>query len=145
MTSRGGTLATLNGMKQYFIINVLREFFGDKVLVLINEGSTHNFVNEKLAIAKRMRIKPFSRFDVMAGNGNITPCKKYIPKMKVILKYYTIDDDFFIFPLGDSHVVLGVQWLVFLGDYTTNHSTSQFKFKSGDHEITLQEIKEGNN
>lgn len=119
---------------------------GEKVLVLIDGGATHNFVNEKLATAKKMKIEPFSGSDVIVENGNITPCKN-VPKMKVSLKDYTIEDDFFIFPLGDSpHVVLGVQWLVSLGDYTTDHATLLFKFKSGGHcEIILQGIKEDKN
>lgn len=86
-----------------------------------------------------MNIEPFLGFDVIVVNGNITPYKKYVPKMKVILKDYTIEDYLFIFPLEDSsHVVLWVQWLVSFVVYTTNHSTLKFKFKSGGREITLQ-------
>lgn len=108
------------------------EVLGEKILILIDGDATHNFVNEMLFITNKMKIKPFSYSNMVVRYGNITPCKKYVPKMKVSLKDYTIKDDFFIFPLGDSpQVFLGVQWLVSLGDYTTNHG----------HDIILQGIK----
>lgn len=66
----------------------------------------HNFVNEKLVITKKMNIKIFLDFNMIVGGGNTTPCKKYVPKMKVNLKYFTIEDNFFIFPLGDSSQVV---------------------------------------
>lgn len=92
-----------------------------QVLVLIDEGDNHNFINERLSIIKNMKMEPFLDFDMIIKNGNIMPCKKYVPEMKVSLKYYTIKDDFFIFPLGDSpHVILRVQCLILFGDYTTN-------------------------
>jgi len=100
MNSKGAILATLSGMNQYFTIKFPREVLGEKILVLIYGGVIHNFVNEKLAIAKKMKIEPFSSFYVLVGNGNITTCKKYMPKMKISLKEYTIECDFFIFPLG---------------------------------------------
>ena len=139
MISSGGTLATLSGMYQYFTIKVLGEFIGGKILVLIDGGTTHNFVNEKLVITKKINTKPFLSFNLVVEYGNITPCKKYVPKMGVIsFKHHTIMDDLFIFPLGDSpQVILGVKWLVSLGDYTTNHSTLQFNFKSGGCYIIL--------
>jgi len=110
VTSRVGTLATLICINNFFIIKVLREVLREKGIVLIYGGYTHKFVNEKLTTTKKMRTKSFSSFDVTVGNGNITPCKKYMPNIKFIFKYYTIEDKFFIFPLAySSHVFLWVK------------------------------------
>ena len=61
MTSRGGTLSTLSCMNQYFTIKVPREVLGRNVIFSI-DGGTHNFVNEKLVAANKMKIGPFFKF-----------------------------------------------------------------------------------
>lgn len=59
--------------------------------------------------------------------------------MKVSWKYYTIEDDFFIFPLGDlPYFVLGVQWLV---SWETTPSTTQLCNSSSRVEAVKSHFK----
>lgn len=56
MDKKGGSLATLSGMNQYFTIKVLGEVLGKKVLVMIYGGVTLNVFNENIATTKKMKI-----------------------------------------------------------------------------------------
>jgi carbamoylphosphate synthase small subunit len=47
-----------------------------KVIVLIDYGSTHNFIHYKLAKALNCSIYPMPKFQVMIANGGTINCRK---------------------------------------------------------------------
>lgn len=50
----------------------------------------------------------------------------------------SIIEDFLLLPLGNSDVILGIQWLEKLGNITTNWKTQTLKFQSEGVTVTLQ-------
>lgn len=57
--TQGGTLATLNGLTTYKTIKVPGSTMGEDVIVLIDGGATHNFIDERLVAKKRLKAEPF--------------------------------------------------------------------------------------
>jgi len=130
-------------MNKFRSIKVPGEVVGEKVIVLVDGGATHNFVDEKFVGRKKLKAEPFGGFNVVTGkNGNIVPCNKMVRKLDLRFKDYTVDD-FFVFPVGGTPpLVLGVQWLWKLGDHTTNYQTLKLKFQANGRDIVLHGIKE---
>jgi len=104
----GGTLATLSSKPQFLTIKVSRKVEGEKIVVLIDGGTTHNFIDESFVDNKRIKNEPFAGFNVATSKGDISPCTKLVKQFKVSLDNYEVIDDFYVFPKGGiPHVVLG--------------------------------------
>lgn len=113
------------------------------MIVLINGGATHNFIDEGFVVKKKLKTNSFVGFNVAIGSGNVLPCKRVVPQLKVELDNYTAVNDFYVFPMGSvPHMVLGVQWLYSLGDYITNYQILEINFKSNGCKIVLRGMKE---
>ncbi|RRT42008.1 hypothetical protein B296_00011970 [Ensete ventricosum] len=86
------------------------------ITILIDTGSTNNFMNSKVAIQMVLPIEDCSRFDVKFVDGRILKCDRRCPRVKLLLQDQEIIADFFLLPLDDCEVVLDIEWLVTLGD-----------------------------
>ncbi|RRT44306.1 hypothetical protein BHE74_00040136 [Ensete ventricosum] len=81
------------------------------ITVLIDTGSTNNFMNRKVAARMALHIEDCSRFDVKVTDGRILKCSQ----VKLFLQGQRIIADFFL-PLDDCEAVLDIEWLTTLGD-----------------------------
>ena len=58
---------------------------------------------------------------VMVADGKRIEKVGKCHKVKLQLKNYNLESEFYAIPLGGVDVVLGIQWLQTLGTYSTNH------------------------
>ena len=84
--------------------------------VLIDTGSTNNFMNSKVAIWMALSIENCSRFDVKVADGRILKCDHRCPRVKLLLQDQGIIAYFFLLPLDDYKDVLSIEQLKTLGD-----------------------------
>lgn len=68
MRDVGSTISTLKGASQYLTIKVVGEIDRNKVVVLINKGSTHNLVDEAFVKEKYIKWIEFKGFYVATRN-----------------------------------------------------------------------------
>lgn len=77
-------------------------------------------------------------FDVSLGNGEIVEgireCKAVVLQLPTI----TIVKDFLPLTLGNSDLILGVQWIEKLGTVTTTWKNQTLKFTVGRQHVTIQ-------
>ena len=59
-------------------------------------------------------------------------CNYWIPKLNVTLGNYHMTDSFYVVNVGDTNVVLGVQWLFSIGKYTTDYKAMEMEFQGQD-------------
>ena len=83
--------------------------------ILIDSGSTHNFIDPQIAKQDDLFVHPFSSSEVMIANGGTLSCKGKCHNVCISIGDYNLHSDIFSFPLGGCHVVLGAQWLRTLG------------------------------
>ena len=64
-------------------------------------------------------------------------CARYVPELAVTMGTYTMTDHFFLVNIPDTNVVLGVQWLITLGNVTMYWEALEMECddkKTGKHE-----------
>lgn len=74
----GRTLATLSSVPQFLTIKVLGKVEGENIMVLIDDGISHNFIDESFMSKKRIKDEPFVSFNVATNKGNISLCTKLV-------------------------------------------------------------------
>jgi hypothetical protein len=110
-----------------------------KVTVLIDSGSTHNFINYKLAKLLNCFVFLASEFQVMIANGGTINCSGKCHDIKLNMGEYLLDSPMMEIQMGG--VVLGVQWLQSLGIVALNFQDLFMRFSSQGKEIELGGIQ----
>lgn len=83
-------------------------------LVLIDSGSTHNFLS--LALARLLGLQPQEgRMEVMVASGERIRSPGRFEQVPLELQGWGFSVDFYILPLEGYGVVLGTQWLRIFG------------------------------
>ena len=137
------SLNAIMGVPSFSTMRV-RGAIGTKVLqVLVDSGSTHNFLS--LELAKRMNCpnKKVCSLDVSVANGNTLPCEQLCENFQWIMQGHWFTADVMLIPLMNYDLVLGVQWLHTLNDIVWNFKNLTMQFMVGDHSMVLKGL--GNN
>lgn len=98
------------------------------VSILIDGGSTHNFVQERLVRSLGLQVQPTHPLQVVVGNGNELACHQLCPGVELHIQDQTFIVDLHVLPLCGVDLVLGVQWLKSLGPDLTDYNDLTFKF-----------------
>lgn len=85
-----------------------------QILILIDSGSTHNFISHKLVEELCLPIQHISPFGVQIGNGDVIQCKQICRNVEIKLPRLGITQDYYVFSIGGADLVLGIKWLASL-------------------------------
>jgi len=96
---------------------------------LVDSGSTHNFINKKVAEQLNYFPYPVKNFQVMIANGGSISCGGKCHNVKINMGDYNLTTTMYAIPIGGVDVVLGVQWLETLGNITMNFKQHFMRFK----------------
>jgi hypothetical protein len=99
-----------------------------KVIVLIDSGSTHNFIHYKLAKDLNCFVYPTPEFQVMIVDGGTINCSGKCNKINLTMGEYVMNSPMIAIPMGGDDVVLGIQWLQSLGTVAFNFQELFMKF-----------------
>lgn len=88
--------------------------------VLIDSGSTYNFINSKIAEELQLPIIPMRPFTVRVADGNRMKCQGRFEQVQVILQNIPFSLTLYSIPITGLDLVLGVQWLEQLGPVVCN-------------------------
>nr|GMC64213.1 Transposon Ty3-G Gag-Pol polyprotein [Ipomoea batatas] len=129
-------------------LKLLGEVNGQKLQILIDSGSTHNFVQPKIAEQLQLHALKVTPFRVYVGNGDSLACSHSCKQVPLTLHGTEFLIDFFVLPIRGSDMVLGIQWLRGLGKVEHDYAnmSMQFEWKGqqvklqGNHSLTPQEI-----
>jgi hypothetical protein len=123
------SLATITCISQPQTLKLKGHIKNDNVTVLIDTGSTHNFLDINIARKLKLFVYPVPDMKVMVADGkkieNVGKCHK----VKLQIQDFNLESELYTVPLGGVDVVLGVQWLQTLGTYSVNHQKHFIKFK----------------
>jgi hypothetical protein len=101
-----------------------------RVTVLIDSGSTHNFVDVELVSLLGLQLVQHKGVKVRVANGQLVPSPGKCQAVILKLQDFSFSAEFFVLPLAGCQVVLGVQWLRTLGPILWDFGklTMQFSF-----------------
>ncbi|KAD3067067.1 hypothetical protein E3N88_34947 [Mikania micrantha] len=109
---------------------------GKPVQVLLDGGSTHCFVQTRVAKFLNLVIESITPFSVLVGSGEQLPYSGIVKNVELTIQNSPITVDFYVLPLKGWDMVLGVSWLSQLAPVVTNYAKASFEFHSGDTLIT---------
>jgi len=128
-------------------LKVLGHVNASPVAVLVDSGSTHNFIQARIAKFLGLQVTPAQGFHVLVGNGEELACSTVCKQVSLQLGPHQFLVDLFVLPLSGAEIVLGVQWLTTLGPVLTDYEHLTMKFikegkvveLKGQHRTTPQE------
>ena len=105
--------------------------------ILIDSGSTHNFLDTKMAKKLGCKVEEIGPMKVDVANGNSLACVAICRGLTWTLQGSKFTTDVLLLPLGNCDMVLGVQWLQTLGEiqWDFKHLIMEFGVKGKRHVI----------
>ena len=91
-----------------------------KVIVLIDSGSTYNFIHYKVSKELNCFLYPAPERQVMVANGGTINFSGKCHNIRLTMGEYVFNSPMLSIPMGGVDVVVGVQWLQSLGTVAFN-------------------------
>jgi hypothetical protein len=109
-----------------------------QVTILIDTGSTNNFLDENIAKKLSIPMEDCEPFEVTLADGGILTCKSKCSNVKLTIQDQELRADFYLLLLGDYEVVLSIEWLRTLGNVLWNFSKLTMKFTLNGKRVILR-------
>ncbi|VFQ63349.1 unnamed protein product [Cuscuta campestris] len=132
------SIHTMSGVPNPRSLRLAGSINGSAIQVLIDGGSTHNFIHPTHAERLCLVLHPVTPFWVYVGNGDSLRCSYYCPKSPLVLQGHTFDVDLYLLPVHGPDVVLGVQWLQGLGKVSHDYSAMTMEFNWNNTLVVLK-------
>ena len=86
-----------------------------KVIILVDSGSTHNFIHRCITQETHCYIRVVNNFQIMIANGGSMKCGGCFENVRLQIGDYHIKSHMFSIDMGGCDIVLGVEWIRTLG------------------------------
>ncbi|GKB74012.1 transposon ty3-G gag-pol polyprotein, partial [Tanacetum coccineum] len=134
------TLNALSGLNSYQTMRVKGRISKQVVHILIDCGSTHNFLDIHTAKKLGCRLAKTTPMQVSVANGQRMMSTSVCHDLKWSLQNEVFTSDMLLLPLGSCEIVLGIQWLATLGDMQFNFKKLIMKFNHKGRQLVLREM-----
>lgn len=111
-----------------------------EVIVLqkpVTSGATSNFISASLVGTMGLHVTETGGFGVSIGNGQIIAGRGKCSGVVLSIQGIEIVEEFLLFELGTTDVVLGYSWLATLGETQINWGCHTLSFKIHNQWVTL--------
>ena len=112
-----------------------------QIHILIDSGSTHNFLDENFAKKCGCKLEAMKVQSVTIAGGDKLLCHYMCKSFKWTLHSTEFQSEVYLLPLGSCDLVLGVQWLSTLGTIKWDFKQLKMEFFYGDKIHILRGIK----
>lgn len=131
------------GVSDYTTMKVKGIYAKKPLFVLIDSGSTHNFMDTKVANRLGCKVIPPGLAKVTVADGGQLRVTGKVEKLRWNSQGHSFQADFMVIDLGNCDMVLGVQWLKTLGPITWDFDRLVMQFKYESKKVTLNGIHPG--
>lgn len=147
---KGGEQSEQNQGEHHLSLNALRgvngvgsiRFTGQigqiEVQILVDGGSSENFLQPRIAHFLDLPIEPLPSFRVMIGNGHNMQTEGRVQKLKVNVQKQELIIPVYLLPVVGADLILGSPWLATLGPHVADYAEKVLKFFSNGRFICLQ-------
>nr|KYP60102.1 Retrovirus-related Pol polyprotein from transposon opus [Cajanus cajan] len=100
---------------------------GIPLFVLVDSGATHNFISKKLVDVMGWSQESTKRMKILMGDGHKSETSGVCRGLRVETTVGEFTVDAFLFELGDIDMILGMSWLVSLGEMVVDWNKQRMK------------------
>ncbi|KAJ0577105.1 putative retrotransposon gag domain, aspartic peptidase domain superfamily [Helianthus annuus] len=111
------------------------------IVVLVDGGSTHNFISQALVDKLGLTVVNDVNFEVVVANEDKLVCAGRVRNLSIKFSGYTVTTDLFVLPVAAYPIVLGIQWLKTLGPVKIDFQDLTMGFRIGDSSHKLHGLK----
>ena len=132
---------SLNAMEGQYHPSTLRmqgTCQGHQLMVLIDGGSTHNFIKTTVASKLALNLISIPSFQVMVGSGDSIECMGKCKNLPIMIQGHLFTVEAYVLDLKGADIVLGVQWMMKLGEIRTNYQHLTMQFEWNGTNVKLQ-------
>nr|XP_043620521.1 uncharacterized protein LOC122592345 [Erigeron canadensis] len=134
------SLNAIMGIPSYSTMQIVGTIGTRNLHILVDGGSTHNFMSKILAEKVKCILQDIPNVNVTMANGNRMDCVKMCKGFQWIMQGNWYTADMLVIELNNYDIVLGVQWLETLNDIIWNFKHLTMKFHVGDQEFQLKGV-----
>ncbi|KAL1345712.1 hypothetical protein AAHE18_08G137600 [Arachis hypogaea] len=120
---------SLNALAGEFHLEMLRvrgTHSNRQLMILIDGGSTHNFLKGSVAKKLNLSLSPTHALQVMVGNGDSIHCGAMCKNLALTVQGYNFAINTYVLDLKGADIVL---WMMLLGTIRINYMELFMKFK----------------
>ncbi|KAK6940972.1 Retrotransposon gag domain [Dillenia turbinata] len=110
----------VNGWSFYRTMRVIARIEHNEMVVLIDSGSTNNFISKRMTNLLQLLVIPTKPFNVKVANGKPLRCQGRFENVQVMLQGIPFILTLYAIPLIGLDLVLRVHWLEQLGTTICN-------------------------
>jgi hypothetical protein len=111
-----------------------------KVIILVDSGSTHNFIHRRIAQENHCYIHAVNNFQTMISNGGSMKCGGRCENVCHKIGDYHLKYHMFSIDMGGWDIVLGAEWLRTLGSILLDFKELTMQFDQEGHQYKFQGI-----
>ncbi|XP_028181354.1 uncharacterized protein LOC114368228 [Glycine soja] len=131
------SLHAFSGLPSSETFRLVRVINHSSLTILIDSGSTHNFLQPRIAQFLHLKAQNTSPLHVLVGNGSVLDCNQVCPDTPLSLQGHHFTVTFHLLPISGAEAVLGIEWLRQFGPITTDCTTFSMKFTHMGQPIEL--------
>jgi hypothetical protein len=114
-----------------------------KVIILVDSGSTHNFIHRRIAQETHCYIHVVNNFQIMIANDGSMKCGGRCENLHLQIGDYHLKSLMFSINMGGCDIVLGTNWLRTLGPILMDFKDLTMQFDQEGHQYKFQGITIG--
>ena len=132
------SLHALGGLPSSETFRIFGTIKKARLTVLIDSGSTHNFLQPRIAQFLKLLLQTTHPLQVMVGNGSTLASDQVCPETQVTIQGHPFVVSFHLLQISGAYAVLGIDWLKHLGPVTTDYAECIMHFNHLGRDITLK-------
>jgi hypothetical protein len=111
-----------------------------KVIILVDSGSTHNFIHRHISQETHCYIHVVNNFQIMISNAGSMKCGGHYENVNLQIGDYQLKSHMFVINMGGCDIVLGTDWLRTLGPILKDFKDLSMQFDQEGHKYKFQGI-----
>ena len=131
------SLHAMSGLPSSETFRVYGTIKNTRLTILIDSGSTHNFLQPRVAQFLHLPVKTTRPLRVLVGNGYVLDCNQRCPDTQLSIQGHSFPVTFHLLQISGADAVLGIDWLKQFGPITTDYTSFIMRFTHLGQEISL--------
>jgi hypothetical protein len=132
------SLHAITGSNHPKTIRIIGKIGNQRVVILIDSGSTHNFLDSSIVQHSQLPLVKENQIRVQIANGDHIVSEGKFVGVQVEVQNFQFITEAFVIVLAGCDMVLGVQWLVSLGSILWNFKYLTMEFSIANNSFRLQ-------